>query len=143
MRPTPKVQSLHERRSDDRSSLRWARYNISRMLASQAAPVLVSAHIPVYPPLARQGRIEGIVKPTFTLGDNGEPIDVQVISAQALLRTAALENVQTWRFRTPYAEGKYETEFDFRFVCSAPQRVTFESFQRVEVVSCPPMHPSD
>jgi TonB family protein len=115
---------------------------LSTTLAAQTEPVLVSANIPSYPPLARQARIEGIVKLTFTLRANaGEPMDVQVVSGHAALKVAAVENVQTWRFRNPYAvERKYETEFDFRLPCSGPQRVTFESYERVEVVSCSPMH---
>jgi TonB family protein len=112
---------------------------LSTTLAAQE-PVLLSANIPAYPPLAAQARIEGIVKLTFTLGDNGDPLDVQVVSGHPQLKGAAVQNLQTWRFRTPHGEGKYKTEFDFRFACSGPQRVTFESFQRVEVVICPPMH---
>ena len=114
--------------------------SISITMAAQSEPVLLSANIPIYPPLAAQARIEGIVKLTFTLRANGEPMNVQVVSGHAQLKSAAVENVETWRFKTPYAEGKYETEFDYRFACSGPQRVTFESFQRVEVVGCPPMH---
>jgi TonB family protein len=95
---------------------------LSITLAAQTEPVLLSANIPIYPPLAAQARIEGIVKLTFTLRANGEPINVQVVSGHVQLKSAAVENVETWRFKTPYAEGKYETEFDYRFACSGPQR---------------------
>ncbi len=115
---------------------------LSTTLAAQSEPVLVSANIPSYPSLASQARIEGIVKLTFTLrADAGEPIDVQVVSGHPVLKGAAVENAKTWRFRNPYAvERTYETEFDFRLPCSGPQRVTFESYERVEVVSCATMH---
>jgi len=113
---------------------------VSTTLLAQSGPVLLSATIPAYPPLARQARIEGIVKLIFTLGLNAEPADVQVVSGHPALKSAAIGNVQTWRFQSPHPEGKYETEFDYRLRCSGPERVSFESFRRVEVISCAPMH---
>jgi hypothetical protein len=48
--------------------------------------------------------------------------------------------VKTWRFQNPYAvERKYETTFDYQLSMSGPQKVTFESFHKVEVVTCLPM----
>jgi hypothetical protein len=43
-------------------------------MAAQTEPALVTVNMPKYPPLARQARIEGVVKLTFTLSANaGEP----------------------------------------------------------------------
>ena len=79
------------------------------------------------------------MKLTFTLGANGaEPTDVEAVSGPPLLKAAALENVKTWRFGTHYADGKYETTFDYQLPMSGPQKVTFESFRRVEVATCLP-----
>jgi TonB family protein len=105
-------------------------------LAAQTdEPELISANIPRYSPLARQARVEGIVKVTFTLPANaGEPANVEATSGHPVLKAAAVENVKTWHFRNPYAaERKYETTFRYRLV-TGPQKVTFESFHDVEVV---------
>jgi TonB family protein len=67
-------------------------------------PELVSANMPIYPALARQARIEGTVKVTFTLSANsGEPANVEVVSGHPVLKGAAVENVKTWHLRNPYA----------------------------------------
>ena len=113
---------------------------ISVTMAAQDEPVLVSANIPKHPPLACQARIEGSVKLSFTLAANAaEPTNVEVVSGQVILKGAAAENVKTWRFHNPYAvERKYETTFDYRLPSSGPQKVIFESFNRVEVATCLP-----
>ena len=75
----------------------------------------------------------------FTLGENGaEPTDVEAVSGPTLLKGAAVENVKTWRFENHYADGKYETTFDYQLPMSGPKKVTFESFRRVEVATCLP-----
>jgi TonB family protein len=98
-------------------------------------PELISANIPTYPSLARQARIEGTVKMTFTLPANGgEPTNVEVVSGHPVLKGAAVENVKTWHFRNPYAvERKYETTF--RYLLAESRKVTFESFRNLEIVS--------
>jgi TonB family protein len=102
-------------------------------------PVLVSADIPNHPRLACQARIAGEVKLTFVLSGNaGEPTNVEVISGHPLLNDAAMENVKRWKFRNSYAEGKYVTTFDYRFPSSGSQKVTFESFHRLEICTCLP-----
>ena len=79
------------------------------------------------------------MKLTFTLGANGaEPTDVEAVSGPTLLKGAAVENVKTWRFENHYADGKYETTFDYQLLASGPKKVTFESFRRVEVATCLP-----
>ena len=110
-------------------------------MAAQSDPTLISANIPRHPPLARQARIEGMVKLTFTLAANAvEPTNVEVVSGHPVLSASAVENVKTWRFQNPYAvERKYETTFDYRLPLSeGSQKVTFESFQKVEIVTYAP-----
>jgi hypothetical protein len=103
-------------------------------------PELVSANIPFYPPLARQARVYGAVKVAFTLaGNSGEPADVEAVSGHPLLKSAAAENVKTWRFRNSYAvERKYETTFHYMLSESESRHVTFQSFNVVEIVSPTP-----
>ncbi len=114
----------------------------SIMMAAQSEPVLTSANIPRYPPLARQARIEGIVKLTFTLPAYAqEPTNVEVVSGHPMLKGAAAENVKTWRFENHYlgVERKYETTFEYQLpLVAGTQKVTFESFHKVEIVTYPP-----
>lgn len=111
---------------------------ISVTMAAQDEPVLVSANIPRHPQLACQARIEGLVKLSFTLAANAaEPTNVEVVSGHPMLKGAAVESVNSWHFHNPYdVPRKYETTFDYRIPSPGPQRVTFESFHRVEVATC-------
>ena len=57
-----------------------------------------------------------------------------------MLKGAAVESVNTYRFQNPYAvQRKYETTFDCRLPSSGPQKVTFESFHHVKVATCLPV----
>jgi TonB family protein len=103
-------------------------------------PELVSANIPFYPPLARQALVYGSVTVAFILPANaGEPTDVEAVSGHPMLKSAAVENVKTWRFRNSYAIArKYQTTFHYTLSESEPRHVTFSSFDVVEVVSSKP-----
>src|SRR5258707_11533618 len=82
-------------------------------------PQLYAAGLPVYPPIARAARVQGDVMLKFVLNPNGEPISVTAISGPSMLRSAAEENIKTWRFHLPKdlfrTEWKYQTTFRFKF----------------------------
>ena len=64
---------------------------------SSGVPTVAAAAVPLYPPLARSARLQGVVH--VKVNTNGE----QVIAAQALdgnrlLAVAAEENARTWKF---------------------------------------------
>jgi TonB family protein len=110
--------------------------------AAQSEPALVAVNMPKYPPLARQARIEGVVKLTFTLSANSqEATNIEVVSGHPMLKGAAVDNVKTWKFENPYAvERKYETTFRYRLsVAEVPEPttpiVTFQSFHQVDLVT--------
>jgi TonB family protein len=109
---------------------------VATTMTAQSEPVLTSANIPQYPALARQARIEGVVKLTFTLPANGaEPTKVEAMSGHPAFKAAAVENVKTWRLKNPYTvERNYQTTFEYRLLGVA-ERVTFESFHHVEIVT--------
>jgi len=110
---------------------------LSITATAQLEPVLASANIPMYPPLACQARIQGTVKLTFMLAANAvEPTEVQAVSGHALLKDAALENVKTWRFQSHHADGRFKTTLEYRLLSAGLQKVTFESFKHVEIVTC-------
>jgi hypothetical protein len=61
-------------------------------------PIVVEAAVPLYPPLARQARIEGVVR--LEVVTNGERIsETHVVSGHPLLAQASKQNVETWRFK--------------------------------------------
>jgi TonB family protein len=95
---------------------------VSVCVAAQTEPVLKSANIPPYPPLARQARIEGVVKVTIVLPTHADaPESVAAMSGYPMLNDAAVDNVKTWRFENPYAvDRKYETTL--RYKLTAPRR---------------------
>ena len=113
-------------------------------MAAQTEPVLTALNMPHYPWLARQARIEGVVKVAFTLQPEAkEPTKVEVISgpltsegtAADLLNTAAVENVKTWRFQNGDAvEHRYVTTFDFQ-IAGEGEVVSFQSFHHVTIES--------
>jgi TonB family protein len=116
---------------------------LSTMVVAQDDPVLTSANIPKYPPLACQARVEAVVRLTFTLAAHtSEPTNIEVVSGHPLLNGAALENVKTWRFDNPYAvERKYETTFKYRLsgreLAGGVKKLTIslESFHNIEIVT--------
>lgn len=64
----------------------------------QAAKV-ISQPNPIYPPLARQARIQGSVLLHAVLGRDGHVSELQVISGHPLLVQAALDAVKQWRYQ--------------------------------------------
>ena len=83
--------------------------------AAQTEPRLITVNMPTYPPLARQARIEGVVKLTFALSaSETNPTSIEVVSGHPLLNAAAIESIKSWKFENPYAvERKYETTFRY------------------------------
>jgi TonB family protein len=116
---------------------------VSMTMVAQDEPVLTSANLPKYPPVACQARVQGVVTLTFTLvAHASEPTNIEVVSGHPLLNGAALENVKTWRFDNPYAvERRYETTFKYRLLDRKPAggtkklTVSLESFHNVEIVT--------
>jgi TonB family protein len=62
---------------------------------------LVKRALPVYPPLAKQARIQGTVVLNVTIGKDGKVQDITVESGHALLIQAALDAVKQWTYK-PY-----------------------------------------
>ena len=62
---------------------------------------LIERVAPVYPPLARQARIQGTVVLRAVINKSGEVQDVQLISGHPMLAPAAIEAVKKWHYR-PY-----------------------------------------
>ena len=60
---------------------------------------------PVYPELARQARIQGIVILEVVIGIDGVPKNVSLVSGHSLLQKAAIDAVKEWRYRPQLVAG--------------------------------------
>ena len=77
----------------------------------QVSPAVLQANLEqqtraVYPPEARQQRIQGDVVLEATIGKTGLVEDLRVISGPQLLRQAAFDAVKSWRYRPVLFNGK-------------------------------------
>jgi len=74
---------------------------------------------PVYPPLARQARIQGAVLLQAIIGKDGSIENLRLVSGHPMLAPAAIEAVRQWRYR-PYtlnrAPVEVQTEITVDFV---------------------------
>ena len=61
---------------------------------------------PVYPPLARQARIQGTVKLTAIIARNGTIQKLEVLSGHPLLIPSALQAVKQWRYKPTLLNGQ-------------------------------------
>jgi protein TonB len=68
-------------------------------------PKLVNNSRPLYPPLARQARIQGVVKLEGIISKDGSVIELKVISGHPLLIQAALDAVKQWRYQPTTLNG--------------------------------------
>jgi periplasmic protein TonB len=69
----------------------------SRLMAGN----LLSRTLPQYPAISRAAHIQGVVVLQATISKTGSIKNLRVISGPPMLRQAALDAVQTWRYR-PY-----------------------------------------
>jgi protein TonB len=67
---------------------------------------LVKRVMPVYPPLARQARIQGTVRLTGIISKEGKIINLQVESGHPLLVNAAVDAVRQWLYHPTLLNGK-------------------------------------
>jgi TonB family protein len=103
---------------------------------------ITSLQMPCYPPLARQARIQGIVRVKLTVAGDGSVASAEAVEGNPVLSRAAVANVQTWKFGTTEQQQPEPTivVFDYKLErragwqrCAA--HVVFDSFSRVTVVS--------
>jgi len=66
---------------------------------------LISKKDPDYPASAREARVSGSVEVSFTIDTNGEVRDVTVMKGPSLLASAAVDAVQTWRYKPARLDG--------------------------------------
>jgi protein TonB len=65
------------------------------------AGLIVQKTIPVYPPLGKAMRLEGVVELAATISKTGTIENLRAVSGSPILQRSALDAVKTWRYR-PY-----------------------------------------
>jgi protein TonB len=65
----------------------------------------ISGPLPVYPPLARQARIEGTVRLEAVISREGTILNLRAVSGHPMLIPAAIAAVGQWVFRPTYLNG--------------------------------------
>jgi TonB family protein len=70
------------------------------------APKVVRSTAPVYPTIARQQGLEGVVVLDASIDEIGNVTDARVVSGPIMLRQAALEAVRQWKYRPAELNGQ-------------------------------------
>ncbi len=69
-------------------------------------PKLIREVRPIYPPLARQARIQGVVKINAIVSRDGSVQSLQVAGGHPLLLAAAMDAVRQWRYEPTLLNGE-------------------------------------
>lgn len=67
---------------------------------------LISQPRPMYPPLAKQARIQGTVRLQAIIAKDGSVIQLEVLAGHPLLVQAALDAVRQWRYQPTLLNGE-------------------------------------
>ena len=103
----------------------------------EVLPKVIQHAEPIYPPLARQTRIQGEVRIKITT--DGESVrDAEVETGHPLLRTAAVDNVRTWKF-IPHAPGSFHVTFRYKLMDGNVDVEFLESPAIVEIEASVPV----
>jgi TonB family protein len=92
-----------------------------RVGGNQQQTKLTSQAKPVYPALAKEARISGVVHLSALIGKDGGVRDLKVMSGHPLLVQAAMEAVQQWRYEPTLLNGapvEVLTQIDVNFTLS-------------------------
>jgi protein TonB len=82
---------------------------------------LVRRTMPVYPPLAKQARIQGVVRFTAIIGTDGTIRNLQLLGGHPLLVPSAQEAVKQWQYQPTLLNGEpveVITQIDVNFTLS-------------------------
>lgn len=58
----------------------------------------ISAKLPVYPPIARAARVEGVVEIAFEINSEGKVVNVVVVDGPRMLQNAVTDTLPDWSF---------------------------------------------
>ena len=95
--------------------------SVSAWAATWHAASLIRKITPVYPPLAKQARIQGVVRFTAIIGKDGTIQNLQLVSGHPLLVEAARQAVSQWQYKPTLLNGEpveVVTQIDVNFTLS-------------------------
>ncbi|MGD0667367.1 MAG: M56 family metallopeptidase [Bryobacteraceae bacterium] len=95
---------------------------------------LISKVDPVYPPLAKQAKIQGTVELSAVIGKDGRVQNLKVVSGHPLLVQAALDAVKNWVYRPTLVNGEpveVKTSIQINFTLASSENI--EPANRLEV----------
>lgn len=98
---------------------------MQRVSSGIARSLLVKQVAPVYPPIAKQARVQGAVLLSVIIGKDGNVKDIKVVSGPAMLRQAALDAVQQWVYKPMLLNGQpieVLTEVEVNFTLADPPK---------------------
>ncbi len=104
--------------------------------SAETLPKVVQHSEPLYPPLARQTRIQGEVLVKVTT--DGESVREAIAeTGHPLLRKAAEDNVKTWKFAS-HTPDTFNVTFRYKLMESNSDVEFLESTNIVEILASPP-----
>ena len=77
-----------------------------RVSAGVQASKLISQPKPVYPPIAKQARVQGTVVLAATISKSGTIDNLRVVSGHPMLTQSALQAVRQWKYQPTYLNGE-------------------------------------
>ena len=77
-----------------------------RIGAGVAAGMLLESPAPIYPPLAKMARIQGVVKLQVHIGTDGRVTETSVVSGHPLLVPAAMDAVRQYVYKPALVQGQ-------------------------------------
>jgi TonB family protein len=93
-----------------------------RVGASVQARNLITQVDPIYPPLAMQARIQGVVRFTIVIGKDGRVSNTELVNGHPLLIAAASDAVRQWVYKPTLLNGEpveVVTQVDVNFTLAA------------------------
>jgi TonB family protein len=113
-----------------RITLCWLLLTCSVFASGAETPSVKAAVAPEYPPLAVAGRVSGVVTVRVVIDDSGAVTQADVVQGHPMLKKAALDAAQKWRFEACSA-ATISLKFGFTVL---PEKAAKES----EVTFLPP-----
>jgi hypothetical protein len=86
--------------------------------STDVLPVVISASVPIYPRLAREVDVEGVVH-LRVITDGSKALRIEYENGPAMLARAAQENIRTWKFQE-HKPTSFEATFRYRFLPDGP-----------------------
>lgn len=87
--------------TSNREHVQFAPSKPIEVAAGALTSSLIKRTMPVYPEIARNSHVSGVVTVAITITPQGTVADAHAVSGPVLLRPAAVDAVKNWRFR-PY-----------------------------------------